>query len=728
MAKWEISVGLANECLKQRGAQKYSQTSGRSGSEKDKDMHLMESCSKGSLSEECKQLNGCFRSLALDSKHSTDEKTKTSKSRIKKSSDMRRRMKVRKSSTKLESSKRDSGGKLPVNKIKNMINSDLPDKQASHELCRIAKSLMGSKGTVENYLLSSFGERQFEKKSVKTEYKVSDQDSQQGSPKADLKKKKNPTGFMFSSKLQHHYSAVDDGTEKQMESDSSDNGTCDLGPLDQSIATAARTILKNGDSLNNRGKELSSGQRNIKHSSYISKNSNRSCKPLEGCLDTNEAGGEEFRELSLAAEVASVYRNGNLTLVDKHTTLQSKGFTSQVDTKQPQFRSIKCKHKGTAVGTDSSLKEDGYSCCFPAAKGSPASQIDTPAKSGKVDGPKLLNSTNEKSCDSAEIETAVVKHVLSELKELSYRPMNAEAKDCGPAKTTGSLLFSSVSGQNHLPIEPDYKFSTLLMMIKDMHDSKTKEKQIMTTQNIVPYRSPNSGDSSGSNTPSDLTSLPTMGSTHKLEKKQDSVQEPECQKPKEGQSSFSHDITTKMINPGANKRELTNATVSGTNCTTRRSCPKSKHLSKLVANAASKSKSLIQLSSTAEGTPRQHRATQGSVARPLKMYKDDIARKVSWELMGQSPDEDTANSSDGSLVRVRMKPESVKKRESRSSLENGEHLELDSGLNRKGSLNDEPKDVAPKKRWQRFNQSSAKAGKRISRCREIEQFYASGVC
>ncbi|KAL8212188.1 UNVERIFIED_CONTAM: hypothetical protein K2H54_040466 [Gekko kuhli] len=715
MSKWEISVGLANECRKQSNIQKCSQTSSHPDNEKEKSIHLMESCTKGSLSEECKQLNGCFRSLALDSKHSTDEKTKTSKLRIKKSSDMRRRNRVRKSSSKLEASKRDSGGKVPVNKVKNMITSDLPDKQASHELCRIAKSLMGSKGTVENYLLSSFGERQFDKKSMKTEYKVSDRVCQQETPKADLKKKKNPTGFMCSSKLEHYYSADDAGTEEQMESDSSDNDTYDLDHLDQSIAAAAHTVLKNGDSLNNRGKELSSGQRDIKRSSYVSKTSSRSCKSLEGSLDINanvEAGGEEFHELSLAAEVASVYRNDNLTLVDKHTTLQSKGITSQMDTKQPQFRSIKCKHKGTAAGTDSSLKEDKCSpnCCFPAAKGSSGSQLDTPAKSGKIDGPKLLNSTNEKPRDSAEIETAVVKHVLSELKELSYRPMNTEAKDCGPAKTPGSLLFSSVSGQNHLPIEPDYKFSTLLMMIKDMHDSKTKEKQIMTTQNIVSYRSPNSGDSSGSNTPSDLTSLPTMGSTHKLEKTRDSVQEPECQKPKEGQSSFSHGIATKLIDPGANKRELINATVSGTICTARCSCPKSKHLSKLVANATSESKSLIQLSSTAEGMPCQHRATQ--VARPLKNDKEDIARKVSWELMGQSPDEDSASSSDGSLVRVRMKSESDKKRESHSSLENGECLELDSGLNREGSLSDEPKDVshvAPKKRWQRFNQSSAKA-------------------
>ncbi|XP_053233202.1 histone-lysine N-methyltransferase, H3 lysine-36 specific isoform X5 [Podarcis raffonei] len=540
LAKWEISVGLTNDYLKQNSAQKYILTSSKPDSEKD--VHLMGSCTKDSLNEQSRQLNGCLKSLTLDSKHLTHDKGKVfTKSRNKKSSDTRRRTRVRKSSTKLEASKRESGGKGPVSKAKNMVAADMPEKQASHELCRIAKSLMGSKGSMENYLLSSFGERQFENKYKKPGFDNSS--CQQETSKADMKKKRNPAGFTCSSKLQQHYSRTDAGAErKQIDSDSSDNGTCDLDSLDQSLAAAAAySVLKNSDSVNKSGKELCSGQRDIKHSAPVSKSSNRSRKPPEGSLDRNinvETGGEEFREPSLAAEVASVYRNDNLINVDKHTTLQSKGFISQMDAKQPQFRSIKCKHKETAAGTDSSLKEDECSpdCCFSATKGSPGSQLDMPNKSGKADGPKLLNSTNEKPGDSAEIETAVVKHVLSELKELSYRSMNVEAKDCGPPKTTVPLLFSSVSGQNHLPIEPDYKFSTLLMLLKDMHDSKTKEKQIMTTQNIVSYRSSHSDDSSGSNTPSDLTSLPTMGTTHKLEKSQDSVREPECQKPKEAHS------------------------------------------------------------------------------------------------------------------------------------------------------------------------------------------------
>lgn len=723
MAKWEISVGLTNEYHKQNGTQKCTQSSSKSDSEKD--LELMGYSIKSSLNEPKKQINGCLKSLALESKNMTSEKGKTlTKSRMKKSSETRRKNRVKKSSTKLEISKREGGGERPVSKVKSMIADDLPEKQASHELSRIAKSLMGSKGTVENYLLSSFGERKFEKKPMKAEYDVSDEGSEQRMLQVDLKKKKSPADFLFSSKLQRNYSATDVETErKYMDSNSSVSGSSDLDPLDQSIASVACGVLKNGDSVNKRRKVPSSRQRNVKHSAYISKSSSKSCKSSKNSLGRNSSvgtGGEEFHEPSTAAKMASVYRNDNLTLVDKHTTLQKQRFTNQLDTKEPQFRSIKCKHKGTAASTESSLKEDECSpnCFFSTTKDSPGSLFDTPAKSGLVDDLTLSNSINEKSCGSAEIETVVVKHVLSELKELSYRSMNDEAKDSGPPKTAVPLLFSS--GQNHLPIEPDYKFSTLLMLLKDMHDSKTKEKQIMTTQNLISYRSSNGSNSSGSNTPSDLTSLPTLGTAHKLEKNRDSVQEPECQKPREGQTSFSQGVSTNLIHPGANKREFTNSTVSGTNCTARRSGPKPKQLSRLVAKATSKRKSLNRVSSAAESVPYHHRATQGSVDSPIDNGKEDTARKLSRELMGHSLDEDSASSSDDSLVRIRMKSESDKKRERYSSFENGECLELDSGLTREGSLGDEPKDVshvAPKKRWQRFNQSSSKAGSRSEKKR-----------
>ncbi|XP_026582187.1 histone-lysine N-methyltransferase, H3 lysine-36 and H4 lysine-20 specific isoform X2 [Pseudonaja textilis] len=526
MAKWEISVGLTTEYLKQDGMKKCIRTSSKLES-----IHLMGSCKKDSLNQQSRHLNGYLKPLAFDSKHLSHDKGKIfTKSQMRKNSDAKKGNRIKKCNI-----KRESEGEVPISKVKNTISENMLDKQASHELCRAAESLIGSKCTVENYLLSSFGGRQFENKSKKAEYDISQRDCQFESHKIDLKKVKSPSGFLSSSAQQQPHSGTDGGNERKKETDS--DGNCDLEPLDQSIAAAYRD-LKICDSINKTGKELFWGQRSIKRPASVSKSSNRNQKPLEGSLGRTasvEAGGEQFQQPSFEGErKASAYRKDSLTLVDKHTTLQSKGFTSHKDIKQLQFRTIKCKHKGSAAtATEPSLKKD--ECipegCFSTTKGAPG--FDTPAKSGKLDGSKLPSSTREKSQDSAEIETAVVKHVLSELKELSYRSMGDKGKECGPPKTAAPFLFSSVSGQNHLSIESDYKYSTLLMMFKDMHDSKTKEKQIMTTQNVVSYRSSSNGESAESNTPSNLTSLTTMGATPKVEKNQDSVQEPECHKPKE---------------------------------------------------------------------------------------------------------------------------------------------------------------------------------------------------
>ncbi|XP_070595021.1 histone-lysine N-methyltransferase, H3 lysine-36 specific isoform X3 [Erythrolamprus reginae] len=532
MAKWEMSVGLTTEYLKQNGMKKFIRASSKLES-----IHLMGSYKKDSLNEQSRHLNGYLKPLAFDSKHLSHDKGEIfTKSQTRKNSDAKKGNRIKKCNI-----KRECEGEVPMNKVKNTISENMPDKQASHELCRAAESLIGSKCTVKNYLLSSFGERQFENKPKKAEYDISQRDCQLESPTIDLKKMKTPSGFMSRSTQQQPYSGTDGRNDGKKEIDS--GGICDPEPLGQSIAAAYRD-LNICDSINKTGKELSLGQRSIKRPASLSKSSNRNHKPLEGSLDRNanvEAGCEQFQQPSFEAErKVSAHRKDNLTTVDKHTTLQSRGLTSCMDMKQLQFRTVKCKHKGSAAAaaataTESSLKKD--ECipdrCFSTTKGAPGFQLDTPAKSGKLDGSKPPNSPREKSHDSAEIETAVVKHVLSELKELSYRSMNDKGKDCAAPKTSMPLLFSSVSGQNHLPIEPDYQFSTLLMMLKDMHDSKTKEKQIMTSQNIVSYRPSSNGESAANNTLSGLTSLAAMGATPKIEKNQDSVQEPECQKPKE---------------------------------------------------------------------------------------------------------------------------------------------------------------------------------------------------
>ncbi|XP_073211215.1 histone-lysine N-methyltransferase, H3 lysine-36 specific isoform X10 [Lepidochelys kempii] len=596
MAKWEVSVGHAEEfLLKGTEDQKCSQNPSKLNSE---DV-LLESCANGPVMEPDRQLNGCFKSLAFDSKHSAREKGRScTKSQVKKSSDSRKRTRVKKSRTRLEPSRREIGGKAPENIVRNMIAGDLPDKHASHELCRIANSLTASNGAVENYLLSSFGERRFEKTTLKQEYQAPHGDSLRDTLKVDLlsssstEKQKSPVGILCSSKLQVHYSTADAAIEKkQTESDSltsfSDDGTSDLDTGDQS-SEAACSALEISDSADKEEKEFSTGMRgNSKCSMYLSQNSNRRARkrssrdhrPPGGRSDAESVDGELQGAASdtempvIALECTSAIRNDHLSLSDKDLTRQSVcresshiGITNQLNLhlkniKVPRLKSIRSKHKESAAVTEPPLLEEqcGMNCCSSDAKGF----TGPPAKSGKVDSQEPLNNVHERARDSAEIETAVVKHVLSELKELSYRSLGDEASDYGAPKTTAPLLFSSASGQSRLPIEPDYKFSTLLMMLKDMHDSKTKEQQLMSAQNMVPYRNAGMSSSSGSNSATGLKALAAKGSTYKLEKNGDCVLEATCQKPGASESSLSCSATAKISGRSTNKREPTDTALSG---------------------------------------------------------------------------------------------------------------------------------------------------------------------
>ncbi|XP_068265768.1 histone-lysine N-methyltransferase, H3 lysine-36 specific isoform X2 [Nyctibius grandis] len=632
MAKWEVSVGQAEDILLGGPEdQKCSQNSSELDSEKEVQSEYY-ACGPGA--ERGRQLNGCFKSLAFDSRHPASEKGKLHiKPHVKKSSDSRKRTRVKKSGARGEASRGEIKGKTPENVVRNVIVGDLPDKHASHELRRIANSLTASSSTRENHLLSSFGERRFEKTALKPSYENRKSDALKNTLQGDLfssaslEREKSSLGILCSSKLQIHYSASDTGIEKkQTESDSSsslsDGGNSDVDTMDQSSERASST-LEVSDSSDKAEKEFpmtSSG--NIKLSMYLSQKSNRRArkksyrdrKPLGGSvtsrLDAEFADGElevgfSDAEMSLTALQCS----SDVMLASKHTTPQSvskdsswpavanQAILKPKSMKLPRIRSIKCKHKEKVAGLEPSLVEEegGVNRCSSDTKGFSGLQRDSLQRSGKVDGQKLLNNMHEKPRDSAEIETAVVKHVLSELKELSYRSMNDDASDSGAPKAPVPLLFSSTSGHGRLPIEPDYKFSTLLMMLKDMHDSKTKEQQLMTGQNIVPFRNTSTADGSGSNSASGLKSLSIVGPPYKIEKNGDCVQETVNPNSAISNSSFSRNPPTKLTGIGTGKREPATTAVSGTNgtnCVSKRNCSKSKQSSKLGDKTVSNRKDL----------------------------------------------------------------------------------------------------------------------------------------
>ncbi|OPJ87997.1 histone-lysine N-methyltransferase, H3 lysine-36 and H4 lysine-20 specific isoform B [Patagioenas fasciata monilis] len=385
LAKWEVSVGQAEDILLGGPEdQKCSQNSSELDSEKEAQAEFY---TNGPGAERDRQLNGCFKSLAGEIQ-----------------------------------------GKMTESIVRNMIVGDLPDKHASHELRRIANSLTVSGSTRENHLLSSFGERRFEKTPLKPDY-------------------------------ENH------------------GGNSDVDAMDQSSERASSALEKSN--------------RRARKKSY------RDCKPLGG---------------SVTSRLDRGFADGELEV----------GFS------------------------DAEMSLTALEC---------SSDRDSLQRSGKADGQKLLNNVHEKPRDSAEIETAVVKHVLSELKELSYRSMGDDAGDSGAPKATVPLLFSSASGHGRLPIEPDYKFSTLLMMLKDMHDSP-------------PY---------------------------KIEKNGDCVQETVNPNSALSNSSFSRNPPTKLTGIGTSKREPASAAVSGTNgtnCVPKRNCSKSKQSSKLGDKKVSNRKDL----------------------------------------------------------------------------------------------------------------------------------------
>ncbi|XP_075297846.1 histone-lysine N-methyltransferase, H3 lysine-36 specific isoform X2 [Opisthocomus hoazin] len=773
MAKWEVSVGQAEDILLGGPEdQKCSQNSSELDSEKEMQLEYY---ANGPGAERDRQLNGCFKSLAFHSGHLASEKGKLHiKPHVKKSSESRKRTRVKKNGTRGEASRGAIREKTPESIVRNMIVGDLPDKHASHELRRIANSLKASSSARGNHLLSSFGERRFEKTPLKPDYEKRKSDALKNTLQGDLfssaslEREKSSLGILCSSKLQIHYSASDAGIEKkQTESDSSsslsDGGNSDVDTMDQSSerASSALEVSDSSDKVEKEFPVTSSG--NVKLSMYLSQKSNRRArkksyrdrKALGGSVTSRlnakfADGGIEVgfsdAEMSLTAlECSSNVMNDNLSLANKHTTPQSVSKDSSwpavanqtilkpKSMKLPRIRSIKCKHKEKVAGLEPSLAEEegGVNRCSSDTKGFSGLQRDSLQRSGKVDGQKLLNNVHEKPRDSAEIETAVVKHVLSELKELSYRSINDDANDSGAPKATVPLLFSSASGHGRLPIEPDYKFSTLLMMLKDMHDSKTKEQQLMTGQNIVPFRNTSTADGSGSNSASGLKSLTIVGPPYKIEKNGDCVQETVNPNSTISNSSFSRNPPTKLTGISTSKREPASTAVSGTNgtnCVSKRNCSKSKQSSKLGDKTVSNRKDLKPggpsklLSRLSRDSGEHAFRVHGSVTSPLGNEAEDTERKESVDLTEHSTDEDSACLSDDNLDRVQRRPEAGRNIESCTSAENGESPDLDSGLaNSESSLGDESNDinhVAPKKRWQRFNQSSARSNKHISRSRE----------
>ncbi|XP_051700411.1 histone-lysine N-methyltransferase, H3 lysine-36 specific isoform X2 [Oryctolagus cuniculus] len=766
LSKWEASVGLAEQYDVPKGSKNRNCVSTSIKLDSEEDMPF-EDCTNDPDSEHDLLLNGCLKSLAFDSEHSADEKEKScAKSRARKNCDNPKRTSVKKGHMQFEAHKEERRGKISENLGLNFISGDVSDKQASNELSRIANSLTGSNTAPGSFLFSSCGQN-----TAKKEFETSNCDSLLGLSEGTLiskcsgEKKKPQRGLVCSSKVQLCYIGTGD-EEKRSDSISicttSDDGSSDLDPVEHS-SESDNSILEITDTFD-RTENILSMQKNekIKYSRYPATNSrvkpkqkslitNSHTDHLMNCTKTTELGTEmsqvnlsDLTVSTLVHKPQSDFKNDSLapkfntpSAISSENSLVTGGATNQTllhsKSKPPKFRSIKCKHKENPLIVEPSVPNEDCSlkCCSSDTKGSPLASI---SKSGKMDGLKLLSNMHEKTRDSSDIETAVVKHVLSELKELSYRSLSEDVSDSGTSKPSKPLLFSSASNQNHIPIEPDYKFSTLLMMLKDMHDSKTKEQRLMTAQNLISYRSPSRGDCSTSS-PVGASKILVSGSfTHNSEKSGDVTQDSARPSPSGGDSAPSVELSASLPGLVSDKRDLSVSVKSRSNCVTRRNCGRSKPSKLRDAFSTQMGKNTVnrkalkterkrkpsQLPAVTLEVPLQGDKESGSSVSGSSRDGAEDSGKESSQQTGHLTSEDAIQFSDVHFDNKVKQSDPDKIPEKEPTFENRKDPELNSEMN---SENDEPNgvnQVVPKKRWQRLNQRRTKPRKRTNRSREKE--------
>ncbi|KAM4748819.1 histone-lysine N-methyltransferase, H3 lysine-36 specific [Rhinophrynus dorsalis] len=204
---------------------------------------------------------------------------------------------------------------------------------------------------------------------------------------------------------------------------------------------------------------------------------------------------------------------GNLKITVLKSNVTSPGQHTLNDGTMPLIDESK-----NCVAMDSLSQNSGSDNSSFESESAFGSLKSSPSKTGRrSEAMNLLSNLHEKSSDSVDIEAKMVKQVLCELKERSSRSANEEGTESSSSKPSTPLLFQSTHGQSRIPLEPDYKFSNLLMMLKDMHDTKTKERQLMTGQNPTSSSGPSHENSTIVNQDVHHKPIPASEVVHELE-------------------------------------------------------------------------------------------------------------------------------------------------------------------------------------------------------------------
>ncbi|XP_018407886.1 PREDICTED: histone-lysine N-methyltransferase, H3 lysine-36 and H4 lysine-20 specific [Nanorana parkeri] len=318
--------------------------------------------------------------------------------------------------------------------------------------------------------------------------------------------------------------------------------------------------------------------------------------------------------------------------------------------------------------------ENLHEHCSKDSKNSPKS----PIRPGRTE---MSYELNERSSDPLE-------------KEQPSRISSDHAENT-TSKPSTPLLFPSAPDQSRIPMEPDYKYSNLLMKLKDLHDTKAKERKLMTGKNTSSVCSPTQCSSESG---SDKVHKPAVEGGLKQELENASADAKD--------SSFAQSGAQNPCSSTSKLDGLVNITT----------VPRpNKRFTKPCILQKRRARTTEDVNTNDKTASRKESMSSECVDQPL------VGRSPDGAKLGTSPNSNASSQND-TLIKENMETVSSNSFAQSNSQNDaqtcqsgttemipcGKDTEADSRLNRVNSGSVEPDDncLAPKKRWQKFDRAS----------------------
>ncbi|XP_069827203.1 histone-lysine N-methyltransferase, H3 lysine-36 specific isoform X2 [Dendropsophus ebraccatus] len=193
-------------------------------------------------------------------------------------------------------------------------------------------------------------------------------------------------------------------------------------------------------------------------------------KDLQGCKKDTQSPRKE-RPLT-AEKLNSPGKQSNERSLRDSSSYNT--VSSASDSSEKSLHVLDSNKNSNSTKQEIPLKVDNKSC----------SNVENPSSHPKHENVKVNSTTRNGNVPAVStdshgracglLQAGEVKHLMAGLKEPSNRAGREDSCESADSKQ---------SRQNKIPMEPGYEYSTLLMLIKDLHDTKEKERQIMTGQN-----------------------------------------------------------------------------------------------------------------------------------------------------------------------------------------------------------------------------------------------------